>query len=156
MAIDPKFTEYQKMELIQKCVAGILEGETKHLIKKGLEDNSHVVLTPRDFDNIYQSASNWIDQNVSIDHREVIATHIAHYEDIYKYFREIDHPVGMAKALMGKERLLGLHKKITVVKTKKKIDINVWEPNKYDLNLLTKEEKERMEFLINKVAQLSS
>ena len=82
---------------------------------------------------------------------KVITEHIAIYEEVYRYYRSINHPSGMNKAMEAKERLLRIwHDNNTV--TLRSIKTTVVESSavKYDIAKLTASQQNRMQLLLEK------
>lgn len=148
---EPKMNTWQKHELNQKVVDGILSGKPKSLIMDIIHDNMPVKLSPTGQVNAYYYAQKWLEENVQMDAATIVSVHMIVYHELMDFFVEVDHVPGVNKCMKAIERLNGLHRETTVAKVNKKTNINVMQEVSYDTkNLLTSVEQARLDLLLNK------
>lgn len=83
------------------------------------------------------------DTLVEIEH--IIDQHTEYYEQIFKYFDEVNFVPGKLKALKQKEKLLALHKEENVIEINNEVNVDIEQESQYDVNKLTGEEKKKLE-----------
>lgn len=84
---------------------------------------------------------------------DLIHLHIFEYEQIYKYFCEVDFLPGKKKALRMKETLLGVHKTEQVIEVNQNNTTIVDTQNEYDFEKLDKDEKVKLNEFLKRISR---
>lgn len=82
--------------------------------------------------------------------QHIVPMHIELYEQIYKFFDEHNQASGKLKAMLYKEKLMGLHKTNNTIEINNKKTTIIEKNFTYDTNKLSNQEKERLSELLNK------
>lgn len=131
-------------DVVVDCCIWIVDGYSRaQIIAKIRERNEKT--TELAAGKYYYKALKYIEQKSANDAEEVINTHVAWYEQLYRKFHSLDFVPGKNAAMRQKEKILGLLKDDNVIKIENEVNITVGDGAEYDLNKLTEDEKKRLE-----------
>jgi len=149
-----KMNRYQKFTMVVGAFKQIVEGKSKPEVRefiykyyKGLNLNT------KQISNVFDEAMKRLKEINSQDNELTVKVHLAKYEKIWAYFKEVKEYKGQRAAMRAKEKLIGMHKAaVTVRQTKTTNKITISEV-KYDLSRLNDQEQSRFKELLNKASR---
>ena len=148
---ESKLTPLQQRELIKTLEEHLLKGIP---YSESVRDLS-VEYKVHDFmiNNYYEVARKNIISSISKDVDTIIEAHVYFYEQIYRFFEEIESTSGMLKALSYKEKLLGFHREDTFIEINNTINVDVAYETKFDFTSLSLKKQERLKELMKKTVK---
>ena len=134
--------------ILHKIMDWVIAGQPRSTIIEMIRDQFPIEVSKSHADELINRAKRLMEETVTVDHEQVIKSHLAVYEEIFSYANSVGETALANKALKSKERLLSLvqNSKVTV-NNKKTININ--RDISYDLNKLTPEEQAEFKSLLN-------
>ena len=144
----PVIVHYEIVKLVKEL---IISGEPKSTIRTNIKTiyNINDVV----FDKCYSQSIESLQKSMVESQflSDVIHAHILDYEEIYKFFDEIDFLSGKLKALQQKERLLGYHKENNVLEINQNNNTTIEVDVNYDFSKLDESERQQVESLLAKI-----
>lgn len=146
-----KLNRYQKEDTLTRIGEWYMGGKDKGEIHKMLMANPPVKdISSTIAYNLIRAAIQRVHDIINQDAPMVVATHIEHYEHLYKYFESINHASGMNKVLKAKETLIGLWNEKREVEVVERKVLVIEKQVEYDMSRLNEQETKRMTELLNK------
>lgn len=143
--------EAKQLEMYLFVRNAMLQGFSKLQIQEHLVSELPE-LTEKQCATMISSAQTYYKNNVvdSQDIPSIIQSHIEKYEKIFRYFYETGNTIGMNRALLLKEKILGLHNKDNILEFNQENNFNVQAPE-YVLSVLDDNEKDRLNHYLSKI-----
>jgi hypothetical protein len=149
--------KYGGKEALVKGDVEIIVKDCVDLILKGYDYSEIVSQLSYQHQLNYNSAYNYIKKaqdeiksHTAVDIEETIRIHTNKWEKLYKKFLDIGQHKLSIKCLQFKEKINGIHQQQTSL-ILNQFEEEIEERSVYDLNKLSKEESERLRFLLNKI-----
>ena len=86
----------------------------------------------------------------NVDPQLMIDLHLQLYEEAWQYFNENDNQFGKNKAMLAKEKLLGVHRENNNVEINNTINLEIQVEEEYDLTKLNEQEYAALQSLLEK------
>lgn len=130
----------------------ILQGYSRTEVRERLSE-IYPELKEQEIDRLFNGAQTFYSNTVvdTLDLPNIIQAHIEHYESIYKYFFECGNTPGMNRAMLLKEKLLGYHKKETILEFNQENNYNVTKPEEYHISVLNVDEQNRLNNYLSRI-----
>lgn len=131
--------------------SSMLQGLSKLTCFELLKEQ-HPQLSNENCESLHLSAIEYFRTNIvdNSDIPHIIKTHVEKYEKIYNYFYDVGNVQGMNRALALKEKLLGFHRKETILEFNQENNININKPQ-YVVSVLDDNEKNRLNSYLSKI-----
>lgn len=138
----------QRRLVLTETIDKVLEGNSL----KDLEDNliKDYKINRQQAHTFLVSVKNEIARVTSQQAELIIPFHLDIYEQIFKYFEEVDFIPGKLKSMRFKEKLMGLHKEDRTVEINNKQTVVIEKEIVYNINRLDQNEQSRLQTLLNK------
>lgn len=127
----------------------ILQGYPRSEVSLTLEKEFNI--TPTTANNYIHRTRQEIVDTISTDIDSIIDVHIEIYENIYKYFTEVNNTQGALKALFQKEKLLGQHREDTSIEVNNYTNTEIVREEMFDFKKLDSSETKRLEDFLKKI-----
>jgi len=85
-----------------------------------------------------------------VDHVLMTDLHLQYYEEAWQFFNEVDNNFGKNKALLAKEKLLGIHRENNNIEINNVVNIEVQVEEQYEISKLNPIEQSRLQLLLEK------
>lgn len=142
-------SEIEHLKLLDDMIVFLLEGYTFSDISEYYERkngyNNYFLW------NYWNKAKQEIEKRADVDIETVIHTHLAMYDEAWKFFENTENQTGKNRALYLKEKLLNLYPEESIIEINNVANYNFEKENEYDITRLTEEEKKKLNYYFKKM-----